>query len=225
MYNFYFSSDTPDINKTVCVDGFFPCALHLSHWPGNSTPAALKADTSTEIIFNLLEHPLKDKYLEGIDYVANNHYDVDGVLAAYSLMFPEAAMKMKDRLIAIARTGDFSEYHDEDSFKSSVILENLYDEKFSPFTGEFSSLNFQQKTEFVYRKAFELIPGIVENPDMYESIWQQEFLQFMEGDSSFEKRESVFSNYDDCGLSVIEYVYNLHPCVINKWSRHSTVLV
>lgn len=226
MYHFIFSSKISNPDATACVDGFFPCRLHLSHWPGNETPQELKADSSTEIIFTLLSHPDKDSFLKGITTVSNNHYDVDGVLAVFALMYPELALPLKDRCIAVARTGDFAEFIDEDALKSCIALYALENRLLSPFAGELTAHPDEaERVTLLYHKAFGMIPEILANPDAFEPLWKTEYAQFEQGNSSFEKRESVFSNYDDCRLSVLESVHELHPCVVNSWSKHQTVLV
>ena len=40
--------------------------LNLSHWPGNRTPAHLKADTTTEMALKLARDPGRDAWLAGV---------------------------------------------------------------------------------------------------------------------------------------------------------------
>ena len=54
----------------LCVDGVVEAGLNLSHWPGNRTPAHLKADTSTEMALNLARDPGRDSWLEGVSIVS-----------------------------------------------------------------------------------------------------------------------------------------------------------
>lgn len=85
--------------------------LELSHWNPNNTPERYYADTSTEICLNFLafgESP-RDAV------VINNHLDVDGVLSTFTLLEPELALKNRDRLVAIAETGDFWACADDES--------------------------------------------------------------------------------------------------------------
>ena len=41
----------------LSADGTVNNSVHFSHWKGNETPAAVKADTSTEIALNLIASP------------------------------------------------------------------------------------------------------------------------------------------------------------------------
>jgi len=54
----------------------------------SGTPAALRADTSAEIVFNYLDAP--DAHV-GVDGVSNNHFDEDGLIGIFALMQPALA--------------------------------------------------------------------------------------------------------------------------------------
>src|SRR5262245_14716036 len=54
--------------------------LELSHWIPNRTPDRFKADTSTEICLRFVASAEQD-----FDLVVNNHLDVDGMLAVFTL--------------------------------------------------------------------------------------------------------------------------------------------
>jgi len=100
----------------IYVDGNSPSYrdgvdIELSHWNPNNTPELFYADTSTEIALNFLT--LGEPPREGL--VINNHLDVDGVLSSFVLLEPELALKHRDRLVAIAETGDFWAAADDES--------------------------------------------------------------------------------------------------------------
>jgi hypothetical protein len=77
--------------------------IELSHWNPNTTNERFQADSSTEIALNfLLFGEMPDHGL-----VVNNHLDVDGILAAYCLLWPETALAHREILVGAAETGDF----------------------------------------------------------------------------------------------------------------------
>lgn len=76
--------------------------LQLSHWIPNQTPDRFKADTSTEICLNFVAGGDRD-----FDLVVNNHADVDGVLAVFTLVAGEWALPHRRTLIQAAEMGDF----------------------------------------------------------------------------------------------------------------------
>src|SRR6266850_6003747 len=104
----YYHSGLADVPK-LSVDGTVDNAVHFSHWQGNQTPTALKADTSTEIALNLVAAPNKNELTRGIELVTNNHFDTDGVLSVWTVLTGERALELREKLIAAAEAGDFSE--------------------------------------------------------------------------------------------------------------------
>ena len=80
--------------------------LELSHWIPNRTPAAFKADTSTEICVRFVQAGNHEDY----DLVVNNHVDVDGVLSTFVLIHPEPALRHRATLIQAAQMGDFGDW-------------------------------------------------------------------------------------------------------------------
>ena len=111
----------------VVVDGSAQAGtvLTLSHWPGAATPDLLRADLSAEIAFNYLDHP---ELHSDAEFVTNNHFDQDGLVSVFALTQPEAALARRDRLIDIARAGDFSCFRDRDSARAAIALANLGEE-------------------------------------------------------------------------------------------------
>ena len=196
--------------NVLCVDGAFDAKLQLSHWYGNKSPVELKADTTTQMAFNLIEHENKDKYLHGIKIVSNNHYDADGVLSAFVLLNPDYSIKNKKELVNISLTGDFSEFTTEDALKANIVIESFADEKKSIFKDILLKVNYPSAIQIIYLKTFELIPKLINQIDDFENIWFEEYNHFERSEKSFGIRESVVSNYDDCNLSVVESNFPLH---------------
>src|SRR5688572_7411640 len=76
--------------------------LELSHWIPNQTPDRFKADTSTEICLTLVASGD-----QRFDLVVNNHVDVDGLLAVFTLVAGEWALPHRRTLTHAAEMGDF----------------------------------------------------------------------------------------------------------------------
>ncbi|MDP4173116.1 MAG: hypothetical protein Q8933_04030 [Bacteroidota bacterium] len=204
-------------DNVVCVDGLFEAKLQLSHWRDNDTPYELKADTTTEMAFKLIESSQKEKHLKGIDTVSNNHFDADGLISAYVLVHPEMATEYKSQLINVARTGDFAEFTTEDAIKANVVIESLMDIENGPVRGELKGKSYPVMMQIIYERGFSLLPELIDNIDKYERYWKKDFELYERSEQSFENQESVFSNYSDCKLSVIESPYTLHT--VSKFSH------
>jgi hypothetical protein len=97
----------------IGCDGRVPGAsLDLTHWEGNRTPLAFKADTSTEIALKFVASEESARWAGAV--VVNNHFDTDGVLSVWTLLEPEQAQASRSLLIAAAEAGDFDEWPGDD---------------------------------------------------------------------------------------------------------------
>jgi hypothetical protein len=99
----------PDARGVIYCDGDIDdrfragVDLELSHWIPNRTPAPYKADTSTEICMGFVAGGGH----RGYDLAINNHVDVDGTLAMYTLVHGERALAHRETLVQAAEMGDF----------------------------------------------------------------------------------------------------------------------
>ncbi|HYY57368.1 MAG TPA: DUF6687 family protein, partial [Pyrinomonadaceae bacterium] len=107
----------------LSVDGTVSNSIHFSHWQGNRTPASVKADTSTEIVLNLVGSPNRRELTQGIELVTNNHFDTDGVLSVWTMLNDERALGLRESLIPAAEAGDFSEYTGEAAVRASIVIQ------------------------------------------------------------------------------------------------------
>lgn len=210
--------------NVICVDANFPAKLQISHWPGHSTPNELFADTSTEMAFKLIESPNKEDYLKGIEVISNNHFDSDGVIASFVLNNPDYALAHKQALINICTTGDFFEFTTEDALKADYVLNNLIDYDKSMFRDQIENEPFPNAVQLMYEKAFEILPNLVENVDLFEEFWKDDFEWYKKSDQSFETQQSVFSNYGDIRLTVLESDFEIHPVAKFSLAGHDIVL-
>src|SRR5215510_4618339 len=105
----------------LSVDGTVDNSIHFSHWEGNTTPAELKADTSTEIALNLVASPNRAALTNGIDLVTNNHFDTDGILSVWTVLNGERALELREDLVSAAEAGDFCEFSSEVGVRASIV--------------------------------------------------------------------------------------------------------
>src|SRR5882672_8670797 len=118
----YYTDALANVSK-LSVDGTVGNAVHFSHWQGNKTPASVKADTSTEIALNLVSAPNQDELTQRIDLVTNNHFDTDGVLSVWTVLTGQRSLELREKLIAAAEAGDFSEFSGEDAVRASIVIQ------------------------------------------------------------------------------------------------------
>jgi hypothetical protein len=119
----------------IVVDGApLPSTLlTLSHWPNNSSPAAIRRDTSTATAFAYLDAP---ELHQSIPWVTNNHFDEDGLFSMYAITEPERALRDRELLIAGSFAGDFGIVTVDNGARLVFAVEALTDPEVSPLPGE-----------------------------------------------------------------------------------------
>jgi hypothetical protein len=200
----YYYAGLDDIPK-LSVDGTVDNALHFSHWQGNQTPTALKADTSTEIALNLIAAPNRNELTQGIELVTNNHFDTDGVLSVWTVLTGERALELRDPLIAAAEAGDFSEFRNEAAVRASIVIQGSD----QPIPDSDSRSPLAAKLgggEVDDARAYELVLPEVERIltriDEYEPLWRSAWAKIAAALESFERATSTVEEFAE-GLSLI----------------------
>lgn len=145
--------------------------LTLSHWPGSPTPAELLDDLSAQIAFRALERP---SWFEGVDVVSNNHLDQDGLASVFALVDPEAARARRDRVIDVARAGDFATFADRDSMRSAMAIAALTDPARSPLDPALFAGGYDEQCGRLYGALLERCPALFDDVAATRSLWEHE---------------------------------------------------
>jgi len=201
---FEFYTEALDNVPKLSVDGTVDNSIHFSHWQGNTTPAEVKADTSTGIALNLVASPNRAELTRGIDLVTNNHFDTDGVLSVWTVLTGERALAHRELLIAAAEAGDFSEHSSDDGVRVSIAIQGS--DQASPNNDDGSPLARLLAGEEVDddARAYELVLPEVErlltNINAYESLWREGWNSVAAAIESFERAKSSVTEYSDISL-------------------------
>jgi hypothetical protein len=141
----------------VIVDGAGNDAtiLTLSHWPGSRVPPSLRADLSAEIAINYLEQP--ETHVDA-DIVSNNHLDQDGLMGVWALIHPGPALDHRDRLIDVARAGDFTWSHERDAARAAFAIGSLVE---TPSNDSYDAL-------------LPLVPRLLDDVAAFAELWTEE---------------------------------------------------
>lgn len=165
----YYDPLLEDIEPKVSVDGLCPNSLHLSHRPGNETPARWKADLSTEIAFNFAEDP--DDPRADHDLVVNDRLDTDGLLGTWVLLDPDTAASWRDRIVGAAAAGDFLEIPDDEALKLHLLVEGYRHGAESPLSFKLDDWSTSKADEVVYEVLLEMLPALLDQVDDYQYVW------------------------------------------------------
>jgi len=201
----FYHSGLADIPK-LSLDGTVENSVHFSHWQGNTTPAEVKADTSTEIALNLVGSPHREELTRGIELVTNNHFDTDGVLSVWTVLNGERALDLRDKLVPAAEAGDFSEFRTEDAVRASIVIQGTDqpvpdDQPGSPLASQLAGENVEDEA-----RAYDLVLPQVENiltrTNDYEHLWREPWTRIANAIESFERGASKVRQFSS-GLSLI----------------------
>jgi hypothetical protein len=158
---------------SVIVDGAAAAATRvtLSHWPGSPTPPELRQDLSAEIAFRALEDPAR---FDGLDAVSNNHYDQDGLASVYALVDPDAAVARRDRVIDVARAGDFGTFVDRDAARIAITLATYDDPSLSPLPKSVLDGPYDELCAALYESLVPQFTEMLDHPERWRSSWERE---------------------------------------------------
>jgi Family of unknown function (DUF6687) len=202
---FEFYNDAIANVPKLSVDGTVNNAIHFSHWQGNETPASVKADTSTETVLNVVAAPNRAELTRNIDLVTNNHFDTDGLLSVWAMLTGERALPLRDRLIAAAEAGDFSEMTSVDGVRASIVIQGSdspIDKSGSPLAAKLAGRPVDDEAE-QYVLALPHVEDVIRNTDKYEELWRDHWSRIESALDSFAQGASTVEEFTDVDLSLV----------------------
>ena len=209
----------------LSVDGLVPNSVHFSHWEGNETPDEVKADTSTEIALNLVESADKLELTKGLDLVTNNHFDTDGVLSVWTVLTGERALDLRDKLIAAAEAGDFSEFTTENAVRASIVIQGSDQASPNNETGSPLARYLAGKEVDDEAKAYELVLPEVERvltrTNEYEHLWREGWQMVAAAIESFERGASTVEEFPDAHFSLVTLAPDVFSATGFNPTRHA----
>jgi len=202
---FEFYTDAIADMPKLSVDGTVDNAIHFSHWKGNETPASVKADTSTETVLNVVAAPNRAELTRSIELVTNNHFDTDGLLSVWAMLTGERALPLREKLIAAAEAGDFSELSTLDGVRASIVIQGTdspIDKSGSPLVAQLAGRPVLDEAES-YVLALPHVEDVIANTDKYEQLWRGQWKQIETALDSFAKGGSTVEEFTDVDLSLV----------------------
>ena len=218
----YYSDAIADTPK-LSVDGTVDNAIHFSHWKGNETPASVKADTSTEIALNLVGAPDRDELTRGIDLVTNNHFDTDGVLSVWTVLNGERALALREKLIAAAEAGDFSEMSTQAGVRASMVIQGsespIDNDVGSPLACQLAGAPVTDDAR-AYELVLPHVEQVVTRTNDYASLWCDPWNRIALALDSFAKGRSRVDEDSEAKISLVTLAPEIFSSVGFKPTRH-----
>jgi hypothetical protein len=220
----YYHAGLDDVRK-LSVDGTVSNSVHFSHWEGNHTPASVKADTSTEIALNLVASPERERLTEGLKVVTNNHFDTDGILSVWTVMTGERALELREKLIAAAEAGDFSEYSSQDGVRASIVIQGSDASVPGEDAGSPLARHLSGGAAVDEARSYELIlpevERVITRTDDYEFLWRDVWQRIETALASFARGESHVEEDANTGLSLVTLAPGLYGSRGFSPTRHN----
>ena len=219
----YYTDQLADVPK-LSVDGTVDNAVHFSHWKGNTTPASVKADTSTEIALTLVAAPDRDELTRGIDLVTNNHFDTDGVLSVWTVLTGEPALELRDKLIAAAEAGDFSELSTKEAVRASIVIQGsespIDEDAGSPLARQLAGEPVDDDAR-AYELVLPHVERVLTHTNDYESLWCDSWNRIATALESFAKGRSRVEEDREAKLSLVTLAPEIFSSSGFKPTRHA----
>ena len=212
--------------------------LTLSHWPRSGTPAALKGDTSAEIVFKHLD---SSEFHVQADVVSNNHFDEEGLAGIFTMIAPSTADRCRQLLLDVAQAGDFCVFAGRDAARITFTLSTHANADTSPLPRGILELPYPDLTSELYVQLLELLPRLLTSVDEYRSVWEGEDAQLTASERCIEKGRITIEERPELDLAIIrigedvatdgvhrftqQHVAEYHPFALHNRTRCSRRLV
>jgi len=190
--------------------------LTLSHWPKSGSPVELKADTSTEMVFNYLDFP---RFRVQAEVVSNNHFDEDGLAGIFAIVQPDAARRHRDLLVDVARAGDFGVFRQRRAARIVFVLCAYLDPGRSPLPADLLTLPYAEQTGRLYLQLLDLLPALLENVDDYRALWEDEDARLTASEELIEAGLITIEELPDLDLAIIRLPEDLSNRNVQRTTR------
>src|SRR6266481_7248636 len=219
----FYHSGLDNVPK-LSVDGTVGNSIHLSHWQGNETPAEVKADTSTEIALNVTASPNRDALTQGIELVTNNHFDTDGVLSVWTVLTGERALELREKLIAAAEAGDFSELSTQAGVRASIVIQGsdspIDEDLGSPLARQLAGEPVSDEAR-AYELVLPHVEKVLTRTNDYASLWCDPWNRIASALDSFAKGRSRVDEDTEAKISLVTLAPEIFSSSGVKPTRHS----
>lgn len=183
----YVPYDALDGIPNVVVDGARhpDSVLVLSHWPKSGSPRELRDDLSAQIALHYLARP--DLHVAA-DAVSNNHFDQDGLMSMYALVDPDGARARRDRVVDVARVGDFDRFEDRDSARIAWTI---------------AALAADAAVTDPYAELLPRVDELLDQPERHRELWAEEDEHLAHSEAGIDSGAVTIEELPELDLAVV----------------------
>ena len=194
-------ADTVEVPNVV-VDGSANAStvLTLSHWPHAPCPDPLRRDLSAESALAYLDAPSQHAAAE---VVTNNHFDQDGLMSAFALVDPQAAIARHVLVEEVARAGDFAVTESRDAARLSMAIATCSDPDRSPLDPAAFSGAYDETCAHLYEELLPRVTTWLDDPGSCRDLWAEEDAQLSADERLMASDRVRVEEVPDLDLSVV----------------------
>jgi hypothetical protein len=193
-----------DLGETpnIIVDGASSphTVITLSHWPHSGTPNELKDDLSTQIVFHYLDQPA---FWVKAEAASNNHFDEDGLVGLYTLLYPSEAQAQRALLTDIAAAGDFGAYRFREAARTSFVLSSFADPALSPLGVKIFQAPYPKLVASLYAELLPRLPEIITHLERFRLYWEAEDALLTESEAMIRDGSIRIEESSELDLAVV----------------------
>jgi hypothetical protein len=172
---------------------------------------------------NLVAAPDREELTQGIELVTNNHFDTDGVLSVWSVLAGERALDLRDKLIAAAEAGDFSEMSTQVGVRASIVIQGsesaLDKDVGSPLAGQLAGAPVTDNAR-AYELVLPHVEQVLTRTNDYASLWCDPWNRIAMALDSFAKGRSRVDEDTEAKLSLVTLAPEIFSSSGFKPTRH-----
>lgn len=189
----------------VVVDGprRSSTVLGLSHWPDGDAPPQLAADTSTEIAARYVDLPPAGAE---VAVVTNNHFDEDGLLAAWVALNGEGPGPRRELAIGAAEAGDFHTWRDPWGARCAIALMAMAERATTPFPEVVRALNRaggHDPAGALSRVLLPRVASLLDDPERFRLLWAPRWAAVEADIATLDAGEATIEEIREADLAVI----------------------
>lgn len=190
--------------------------LTLSHWPKSGTPAELKGDTSTEIVFHYLDSP---RHHVHADAVSNNHFDEDGLVGIFAIIDPSTAARHRELLLDVALAGDFGVFARREAARIAFVLSAYADVDTSLLPKSIFGRPYAELTAELYIELLKIVPRLLTNVNDYKSLWENEDAKLTASEELVESGTIRIEERPDLDLAIVRIPEDLAVQRVHRFTQ------
>lgn len=188
----------------VDCDPSSPLLTLSHHLEGDATPGPFRHDLSSGAALRWAASERRDEYAKGARYAYNNHFDVDGFLAAWVALNPDEALEHERAILAAAASGDFSEWTNDRAVQFAILGEWVDDPKYSAIARRALELPHDSSDAAMYDTVLEELPSLLYHPEKYEELWRTVYEDLRRQIHLFSTGDARVREHPETYLSVVE---------------------